>query len=82
MSGSRSFALIQRSRRSSNDLGPATRKQRSMREWVDSEITKKSTHEKQEEIIRHRAPKLAKRDHQRRDKLDKVASMRAALYAK
>jgi hypothetical protein len=65
-----------------NDLGPATGKQRSMREWVDNEMTKKGTHEKQEEMIRHRTPKLAKRDHQRRDKLDKVASMRARLYAK
>jgi len=65
-----------------NDLGPATGKQRSMREWVDNEMTKKGTHEKQDEMIRHRTPKLAKRDHQRRDKLDKVASMRARLYAK
>ena len=53
-----------------------------MREWVDNEMTKKGTHETQEEMIRHRTPKLAKRDHQRRDKLDKVASMRARLYAK
>ena len=53
-----------------------------MREWVDNEMTKKRAHEKQEEVIRHRAPKLAKRDHERRDKLEKVALVRARLYAK
>ena len=80
MNGSRSFGSIQRSRRSSTILGP----QRVSKETgsVDNEMSKKSTHEKQEEMICHRVPKLAKRDHQRRDKLDKVASMRARLYAK
>jgi hypothetical protein len=64
------------------NLGPATGKNRSMREWVDNEMTKSETHKKQEEMIRTRTPKLANRDHQRREKLDKVASMRAQLYAK
>ena len=64
------------------DLGPATGKHRSMREWVDNEMTKNDTHRKQEEIIRKRAPKLAKLDLQRRDQLDKVALVRARLYAK
>lgn len=81
MNGSRSCSSIQASRRNSR-IGPATGKNRSMREWIDNEMTKADTHAKQEQAICHRAPKLAKRDHERRDKLDKVATVRARLYPK
>jgi len=60
-------------------LGPATGK--ALREWIDGEMAKAKTHVKQEHAIRNRAPKLAKRDLERRSKLEKIASARALLYA-
>jgi hypothetical protein len=65
-----------------NNLGPATGKNKSMREWIDNHMASAGTHEKQEQVIRSRAPKLAKRDHDRRSRLDKIASMRAKLYVR
>jgi hypothetical protein len=62
------------------NLGPASGK--SIREWIDNGMTKMKTHAKQENTIRNRAPKLAKRDQDRRDKLAKVAAMRGRLYAR
>jgi hypothetical protein len=61
-------------------LGPATGK--SLREWIDNEMTKTKAHAKQEDVIRKRAPKLAKRDHERRGRLDKIATARARSYAR
>jgi hypothetical protein len=36
---------------------------------------------KLERAIRHHASKLAKREHERRERLDKVAEVRGKLYA-
>jgi hypothetical protein len=60
-------------------LGPAAGK--SLREWIDNEMTKTKSHLKQEHAIRNRAAKLAKRDHDRRGRLEKIASQRARAYA-
>lgn len=60
------------------NLGPADAK--SMREWVDKEMSKSELHEKRHHMIRDRAPELAKREHDRRGKLDKIALRRAHLY--
>jgi hypothetical protein len=62
------------------NLGPAAGK--SLREWIDNAMTKAKTHAKQEHAIRDRAPKLAKRDQERRAKLEKIATARAQLYAR
>ena len=61
------------------NLGPATGK--SLREWIDDGMTKAKTHAKQEHAIRNRAPRLAKRDQERRSKLENIAKARAELYA-
>lgn len=60
------------------NLGPATGA--SLRAWVDTEMAKSELHEKRQHAIRHRAPALARREHERRMKLDKIASVRARLY--
>jgi hypothetical protein len=61
-------------------LGPAAGA--SLREWIDNEMAKAKTHAKQEHTIRNRAPKLAKRDQERRSKLEKIATERARLYGR
>jgi hypothetical protein len=61
------------------NLGPATGK--SLREWIDDGMTKAKTHAKQEHAIRNRAPRLAKRDEERRSKLENIAKARAEFYA-
>ena len=52
-----------------------------MREWIDNHMAKSKGHAKMEHMIRDRAPKLAKREHERRERLDKIAGIRAKLYA-
>jgi hypothetical protein len=59
-------------------LGPAGA--RSMREWVDNHMAESKLHSKIEHAIRHRKPELAQREHERRERLDKVAGVRAKLY--
>lgn len=60
------------------DLGPATGK--SMREWVDAVMAKSEFNERRHHVVRNRAPGLARREHERRGKLEKIASVRARLY--
>jgi hypothetical protein len=59
-------------------LGPA--EGASLRVWVDSAMAKPGLQEKRHHVIRHRAPELARREHERRLKLDKIALRRADLY--
>jgi hypothetical protein len=59
-------------------LGPATG--RSMREWIDNQMAEPKLHPEIEHAIRHRKPALAKREHERRERLDKIAAARAELY--
>jgi hypothetical protein len=61
------------------NLGPAAGA--SLRAWVDTKMAKSDLHEKRHHAIRHRAPELARREHERRMKLDKIASVRARLYS-
>ena len=61
------------------NLGPAAGK--SLREWIDDGMTKAKTHAKQEHAIGNRAPRLAKRDEERRSKLENIAKARAEFYA-
>ncbi len=61
-----------------NNLGPATGK--SLREWTDSEIAKSEHHAKLLHAIRHVAPERVRHEKQRREKLDKIAAVRARLY--
>jgi hypothetical protein len=61
------------------DLGPATGK--SMREWVDTVMTRSELNERRHHVIRNRAPELTRREHERRGKLEKIASVRARLYS-
>jgi hypothetical protein len=52
-----------------------------MREWVDTVMTRSELNERRHHVIRNRAPELARREHERRGKLEKIASVRARLYS-
>jgi hypothetical protein len=63
-----------------NKLGPAAANVKSMRGWVDAVMMHAKDHEAQHHAIRDRAPELVKRELERREKLDKIAAVRARLY--
>jgi hypothetical protein len=65
-----------------NNLGPAAANAKSMRAWIDSEMSKSRLHEKQHAAIHTFAAGRAERMRAHRVRLDKIASVRAKLYGR
>lgn len=64
-----------------NNLGPADGK-RSLREWIDNEIAKSPHSEVLHAALRHVSERTSKRQHERRKKLERIATARAKLYGR
>jgi hypothetical protein len=62
------------------DLGPADASTKAMRAWIDSHMSSSRLHEKQHHAVRAFAADVVERRHERRGRLDKIASRRAKLY--
>jgi hypothetical protein len=60
-----------------NKLGPAPANTKSLRLWVDAVMMHREGHQTQRRAIHERAEKLVKREHEHREKLDKIAELRA-----
>lgn len=66
-----------------NDLGPADQKYKSLRAWVDAVMMhNRGIQQAQHSVIHERLPDLARRDHERREILDKIAERRARHYVR
>ena len=59
-------------------LGPATA--RSFREWIDGEMQKSPAHDHIRRAMHDIAPNLAEKSQLRREKLERIAGIRARLY--